>query len=474
MKFPAVTRLNGLPAYCGCVLAVALGLTAQTASAEPARPLDTRPVLVRWAQAVAGKLTQIDLTAPPVAPPVGGRTTIKTGATGDRVNRLAAQLKARGFLAADGYHGVYDSAMETAVEAFQQSVGVLADGVAGESTIEALDRTPASAVVALKTTLDGMQKLAAEAPSEFFLVNIPSQTAYLIRGSTVAMSMRAAVGRPSRPTPLLTDRVTDVVINPTWTAPTTVLAQDKLPSLRKTGHPGISNATIWLDHVEVDPATVDWTAVTPDRIRIMQSPGDNNALGRFKFNLTNGQSIYMHDTNDHSVFLRQGRALSSGCVRLAEPRQLADTLLGREGWNGDRIERALDSGRTQFVTIHHPLPVYIVYWQAIVDDGSAVRINKDIYDLNARLLSSAPRLMQTVKIAQPKQLFVSQSAAPPSVAAPAPKAREVGFFEGLLSSLMDYMPSSSAPQQVASSDASGRQDQVGHAQCSEGCGWGLY
>ncbi|MEI6560065.1 MAG: L,D-transpeptidase family protein [Rhodospirillaceae bacterium] len=486
---------KALPVLIGCALTAATALLAPGAGAEGLLVPDARPVLERWSQAIALRLSQTDPAAAAIAPAVGSGQRLKPGASGERVDRLAAQMRARGFLAADAYHGVYDLALEAAVAAFQTNEGILADGLAGESTIDSLDRTSAATAIALKTTLDGLRSLAAEAPDEFFLVNIAAQSAYLIQKGVVTMSMRTAVGRPSRPTPLLTDHVTDIVVNPTWTAPTTVLAKDKLPSLRRTGHPGIEGATIYVDHVEVDPATVDWNTVTPERVRIVQSAGDNNALGRVKFNLTNGQSIYMHDTNDHSVFARQGRALSSGCVRLAEPRQLAETLLGREGWSHDRIEQSLDSERTQYIPLRHTLPVRMVYWQASVDDAGVVRIHKDIYGRNSPGLASTSRQMQTVQIARPRQLVVglpvrSAAAAQAPAVVPAAPSSETAWLEGLFSKLMAFVPTlppAPASQQVASSDAAplviGRATErvaaqeaapADRAHCTESCGWGLY
>ena len=355
--------------------------TLPATSASPTTAVvPTGPVLERWGAAVKARLDSIDVAAPPPAPPVGAGPSLKLGAAGERVERLAAQLIARGFAPKDtGQGGQFDAALELAVRSYQTTEGLPADGVAGATTIEALDRTAAANAAALKDVLEQMRALAAHAPREFFLVNIPSQTAYLIQGDKIALSMRVAVGRPSRPTPTLNDQITDVILNPTWTAPTTVLAKDKLPALRKNGHPGIEGATIYLDGLEVDPATVDWSAVGPERLRIVQSPGNQNALGRFKFNLTNGESIYLHDTNDHSVFARQNRAISSGCVRLAEPRRLAETLLSREGWTPDKISHAVDAAHTRAIGLSHPLPVRIVYWQAAVEDDGAVRVLRDVY-----------------------------------------------------------------------------------------------
>ncbi len=411
---PAIPSVQGLPTTPAAPAAEAATPVPATPAAPAAQAVPAAPVapvagsaaekpaavnsLGQWRQAFEARLAQIDPNAMAVAPPVGYGPSLKVGASGGRVDRLAAQLSARGFLAADAYHGGFDETLGRALQSFQTSVGLNADGVAGDTTVEALDRGAAASASALKQTLGEMATLTANAPKEFFMVNIPSQTAYLIQDGVITMAMRTAVGRPSRPTPLLKDEITDVILNPTWTAPITVLAKDKLPNLRRTGHPGIEGATVYLDKVEVDPAMVDWSTVTAERVRVVQSPGNQNALGRFKFNLTNDQSISLHDTNDQSVFSRQGRALSSGCVRLAEPRHLAETLLGRDGWSPARIAKAVNTGHTQGIGLSHPLPVRIVYWLATVDDTGIVHIHKDIYERHIKAVpvaSAAPSATKT-------------------------------------------------------------------------------
>ncbi len=442
------------------LLAVAGAASAGVAVAGDATDHAGPTVLDRWSAAMEAKLAGIDPSAPPVAPLVGPGPALRIGANGERVDRLAAQLTARGFLAAGAYQGQYDDALEHGVRDFQASEGMTVDGRVGETTLEALDRTPAITAAALKGTLADLHALAADAPGEFFLVNIPSQTAYLISGDKVEMSMRVAVGRPSRPTPLLEDRITDVILNPTWTAPHTVLAQDKLPSLRKTGHPGIEGATIYLDGEEVDPATVDWSLVTPDRLKVVQSPGDQNALGRFKFNLTNGQSIYLHDTNDHSVFGRQNRALSSGCVRLAEPRQLAELLLGREGWSPERINAAVDRERTQGIGLSRPLPVRIVYWQATVDDNGVVRVYRDVYGHRAQSgAGTAAKAMPSVRV----------------VTAPPPPKADGGEGTALPATVAPVRQSSRAPMPPTPILAERVSDVAPVVRrCTGYCGLGLY
>jgi murein L,D-transpeptidase YcbB/YkuD len=192
--------------------------------------------------------------------------------------------------------------------------------------------------------------------------------------------MDTVVGRPSRPTPVLADMITHVIVNPTWTVPPTVLKEDKLPSLRKTGSPGIEQATVWLDGEVVDPALVDWTGVSPWRVRIVQAAGDHNALGRYRFNLTNGDHIYLHGTNERRVFNRDQRAVSSGCVRLADPQALAENLLAASGVGPERLAAMVVGGDTKWIKLAEPMPVRLVYWTATVV-GEKLIVLPDIYGI---------------------------------------------------------------------------------------------
>jgi len=183
-----------------------------------------------------------------------------------------------------------------------------------------------------------------------------------------------------RARPLLRDQITHVIVNPTWTVPPTVLKEDKLPLLRSRGTPGISNAVVYLDGEVVAPEIVDWSVVTPGRVRIVQQPGDHNALGRFRFNLTNPQNIYLHGTNEPRLFDRELRTISSGCVRLQDARLMAETLLAPQGIGTDRIERMLARGEPQWVKLEKPLPVRFTYWMATVDETGAIQLHPDVYD----------------------------------------------------------------------------------------------
>lgn len=298
----------------------------------------------------------------------------------DRVGRVARRLIELGHLPEDQWSESFDDRMEEAVRAFQTAVGLIPDGKVGEVTRQALDRTPAQTVALIRRAAASMRAAQPGIPDTVVLVNLPAQTVTLVDRGRTLFAMRAVVGRPSRKTPLLQDRITSVTINPTWTVPPTVLTEDKLPVLRKKGNTGIKNAVVYLDGNEVAPETVNWWSVDPGRIRIVQKPGDDNALGRFRFNLTNGDGIFLHGTNDPKLFDRDLRAASSGCVRLADARLMADTLLAAAKLAPPAIAQQLDSGETRTVRLPTAIPVRFVYWTASVDTDNTVRVHPDIYE----------------------------------------------------------------------------------------------
>ncbi|PWC36514.1 L,D-transpeptidase family protein [Azospirillum sp. TSO35-2] len=298
----------------------------------------------------------------------------------DRVGRVARRLIELGHLPADQWTDKFDDNVENAVRAFQTAEGLQPDGKVGEVTRQALDRTPAQTVALLRRAAAAMRAQQASIPDTTVLVNLPAQSVTLIDRGRPAFTMRAVVGRPSRKTPLLQDKITSVTINPTWTVPPTVLSEDKLPALRKKGTTGIKNAVVYLDGAEVVTQSINWWSVDPGRIRIVQKPGDDNALGRFRFNLTNGDGIFLHGTNDPKLFSRDLRAASSGCVRLEDARLMAETLLSAAKLTPSGIGQQLDTGETKTIRLPNAIPVRFVYWNASVDTSGTVRVHPDIYE----------------------------------------------------------------------------------------------
>jgi L,D-transpeptidase YcbB len=398
-------------AVTGLMLSAAVSAWAQTAGTDPIAavpaPAPSVPVpampetpvstefldqLDTWSRTLDARATALD--AAPQAPVtrIGPGELLKKWSVGDRVGRLSARLTELGLLQyRKGRSLEFDEAVETAVRKFQAEQGIRPDGLVGASTQQALDRSPAQRATVIRAAATAMRELQAESLPDVLLVNLPSQTVRLVRNGKAVLTMRAVVGRPERSTPLLRDEVTHVIVNPTWTVPPTVLKEDKLPNLRNTGKPGINNATIFLDGQAVPaPERVDWANVTPGRVRIVQDPGDGNALGRFRFNLTNPYNIYLHGTNEPKLFDRELRTISSGCVRLQDARRMAEEVLGSEGIDVQQIDRLLSRGKPQWVKLSKPIPVRFTYWMATVDETNRVRMHPDIYSIEERPVPAIP------------------------------------------------------------------------------------
>lgn len=370
-------------------VAAALFLGAALLALSPARA-DAEPYAGKLARDIASmerELARIEtLPSDPTHQRIGHGPVLKEGSEGPRVQALTRRLQGLGYLPAgvlpaDAAGSVFGPDLRAAVERFQSSQGITPDGKAGSETIAALDLDFAQAAAAIRATLPRLRELAASLPDDGVIVNLAAQKLILLRGGEVALEMDTAVGRPSRPTPLLDDEITHLILNPNWTVPPGIMAKDKLPSLRRKGNPGIANATVWLDGQVVDPASVNWAGVSPGRVRIVQSAGDHNALGRVKFQLTNDQNIYLHDTNEPKVFARSDRAVSSGCVRLARPMDLARTILAGQGWTAERLDGAVAAGKTQWVRLETPVKVRFVYLTAAIE-GNIIRIYRDIYAMD--------------------------------------------------------------------------------------------
>ncbi|CAO3353985.1 L,D-transpeptidase family protein [Azospirillum palustre] len=361
-----------------------LALTAASAmallGAGPADALPYRDTLTQWADRLDAAAVELDSAPVQASTRIGEGGLMKLGSSGERVGRLAQRLAELGLLPADKVSEVFTTDIDRAVKAFQLAQRMKPDGLIGAGTRAALDRTPAEAAALMRQSAVAMRSFRDTAPDNILVVNLTNQTTTLVRGGEEELTMRAIVGRPSRETPLLTDRITHVIVNPTWTVPPTVLKEDKLPNLRAKGTPGIQHAIVYLDGQEVAPETVDWHDVTPGRVRIVQQPGDHNALGRFRFNLTNPYDIYLHGTNEPRLFARELRSISSGCVRLEDPRKLAELLLQGTSVTPERIDRMLSKQQPQWVKLAAPMPVQFVYWIATVEADGAVRLHPDIYD----------------------------------------------------------------------------------------------
>lgn len=315
--------------------------------------------------------------------------TLRPGDEGDRVRQLRQRLQRTADLTSDDTDepAVFGEALEAAVKRFQARHGLDADGLVGRDSMAALNVPVRERIRQIRVNLERRRWLPDGLGEHHIMVNIAGfEMAVVNQGDTV-MRQRVIVGRDYRQTPVFSGRMTYLVLNPSWEVPHSIASQDLLREVQADRsyieRMGFDILRGWGANQErVDPATVDWQALSPKRMpyRFRQRPGPMNALGQVKFMFPNKHAVYLHDTPARELFNRAQRAFSSGCIRVEAPLELADHLLaGSERWSPSAVRQALDSRRETTVSLPQPVPVHLQYLTAWVDDGT-LQLRRDIYN----------------------------------------------------------------------------------------------
>ncbi len=333
-------------------------------------------------------------------PDIVAGPVLRRGVRSVRVMELRRRLLLTGDLPADEAQTatpqLFDTLMLRAVQHFQQRHGIKADGTVGDTTLAALNVPVAARIAQIEINMDRWRWLPRHEPPRFIMVNMAGFYLQVIDHQQPALRMRVIVGRDYRQTPIFSATMTSLVINPYWYVPPTVFRDDILPRLRRD--PGYLQSkglrvfsSLSGNGTEVAPSTIDWSKVDPDTFHdiLRQQPGPHNALGRIKFMLPNRYGIYLHDTPHRWLFGRTVRAFSSGCIRLEHPIDLAQYVLGdSQQWNRDTIDKLIEQGKPVVVPLPQPLPVYLTYMTAWVDQNGSLQLRDDIYGRDQHLLQA--------------------------------------------------------------------------------------
>jgi murein L,D-transpeptidase YcbB/YkuD len=283
---------------------------------------------------------------------------------------------------------VFDESLMKGVQHFQQRHGIEPDGVVGLSTLAAMNVPVEERIRQIELNLERWRWIPHDLGFRYILVNIADYSLAVVENQTTVLDMRVVVGRTYRRTPVFSEKLKYLVLNPYWNVPYKIAVEDKLPIIRKNPlyltqqhikvfENGNENAP------EINPVAIDWYRVNTNNFpyRLRQDPGPSNALGRIKFMFPNKFSIYLHDTPQRALFKKATRDFSSGCIRIEKPVELATYLLRNDlQWSNQRITETLKSGVTTVVYLKDPIPVHLLYWTAWVTETGIVHFVNDIYD----------------------------------------------------------------------------------------------
>ncbi len=315
--------------------------------------------------------------------------SLKPGATGPAVLQLRDRLVAMNYMPRS-VTASYDAAMQKAVQSFQTDMGLEPDGVAGASTIEQINIGPQERLEAVVVAMERERWMNMERGSRHIWVNLTDFTAKIIDHGRVTFSTRSVIGKSSADaqTPEFSDLMEYMVINPTWNVPRSITTKEYLPMMKRNAN-AAGHLKIYDSRGRVVPrSAINFAAYTERTFpySMKQPPSNSNALGLVKFMFPNQYNIYLHDTPSKSLFSREVRAFSHGCIRLGDPFDFAYALLAAQ--TDDPVglfQGHLKTRQETNVKLDVPLPVHLVYFTAYPSAKGRIEYRRDVYGRDATI-----------------------------------------------------------------------------------------
>ncbi|WP_215223153.1 L,D-transpeptidase family protein [Echinicola shivajiensis] len=308
-------------------------------------------------------------------------------------NRLISEIRSRlsgAEMTEDegGENELYDSALMKEIQKMQKRFGLNPDGVIGPETIHALNETPEDMIKRIAVNLERLRWLPDTViKDEFIITNIANYQLDYVRenGLDTLFSSKVIVGKQYRSTPVFNGEMSYIVFSPTWTVPSSIVRGEMIPKIKKDPDYLSRNHMKILTYSgkEIDPVSLDWTKVSAKNFPYMirQSPGAHNSLGLVKFIFPNKFNVYIHDTPTKSLFDKDIRAFSHGCIRIHKPAEFAKIILQDDPmWDMEKINDAMHAGEETTVMLKKKIPVVILYLTFWTDENGRDYIRKDIYN----------------------------------------------------------------------------------------------
>jgi len=315
--------------------------------------------------------------------PVPATKKLKLGVVDPDVVPLRKRLMVSGDLPQNaGISDAFDSYVDSALKRFQVRHGLPDDGVTGKYTYSAMNVSAQVRLGQLETNLVRLRSMGGFLGERYVMVNIPAQQVEAVENGRVVLRHAAIVGKVDRQTPIVNSKINEIIVNPYWNAPVSIVRKDIIPLMRKDPN-YLKDSHIRLlapDGSEVDPMTVDWSTEDAVKYRFRQDPGANNAMASVKINFPSPDGVYMHDTPQQSLFGKLMRFDSSGCVRVQNVRDLVTWILrDTPGWDRQHFEAAIKTGESTPIAVTNPVPVYFTYISAWSTGPGVVQFRDDIY-----------------------------------------------------------------------------------------------
>jgi L,D-transpeptidase YcbB len=324
-------------------------------------------------------------------PALPHKASLTPGAKGPMVSQLRRRLVLSGDLAAEKEKGnLFDADVTDAVRRFQRRHGLVPNGTVGPQTLRALNIPVSKRVLQLRGSLHRLSDTDFTFARRYVVVNLPAASVEAIASGKVEGRYVAVVGNTKHASPTLTSGINQIILNPTWTVPLSIVKNEIVPRMRRDpGYLTRMHMRVLAGRNEVSPKSIAWSSVRSPNFTIRQDSGTWNALGAVKIDMPNSQAVYMHDTNNKNAFDAQYRFLSHGCTRVQNVRELAAWLLSDvPGWTRSDLDAAIAKEDRLEIKLPRRVPVAWIYLTGWKTNDGEVQFRDDIYDLDASDVAS--------------------------------------------------------------------------------------
>lgn len=286
---------------------------------------------------------------------------------------------------ADTSNPAIEPTLEAAIMKFQYLHDIKLTSQLDSSTQKRLALSVDDKIKKVKLNLDRLRWLKRSMPQPYVWVNVPQMDLKYYDHDSAEFQMKVVVGRVSRATPTLDAEMSNIVFNPPWSVPETIMKEEIIPGVKRRGKDYLSRRGLkaFKNGREVNPSMI--TEKNFKAFAIQQKPGLNSSLGAVKFNLPNRHAIYLHDTPHREDFVKNYRAYSSGCIRVHHPREFAEFILKDSNFTKAKIDSMVKTRITKEKTLAKKIPVHIVYLTSGTDSLGNFKYLRDIYSYDDKL-----------------------------------------------------------------------------------------
>ncbi len=318
---------------------------------------------------------------------------LRYGKAGKQVSRLIARLRSEGDYTCQGNSNKFGPCLKKAIKRFQKRHQIGQTGTINNTTRRKLNISVNWKIKKLLLNLDRIKRMPDQAEDRYIMVNIPDYRLYYKENGRNALTMAVIVGDKKHHTPIFSNKVSFIVLNPYWFIPDSIVKKEIIPGLLKDPNYLANRGyevrrSYSLKRPPINTSKIDWARVLrtgqTKKYKFMQPPGPRNALGKIKFKFPNKFAVYLHDTPNRKLFKKYPRAFSHGCVRIANPNGLLATFAKHErSVNYNRSKRVLRGKVKTQLNLANPVPVHITYLTARIKSDGLVHYLPDVYGYDA-------------------------------------------------------------------------------------------